>query len=162
MDVRVTVDSGAAAGADESLIDGLLAMDGVSSVTLGDEYKAESGDLFYNVLVDSPTAEADVARALEERFSSDESVEVLSLTEEAERDARSRLKPQALRRRFRLSVLACIGISDVFSSALGRIPERRREVSSCWRRASPQAGEKDVRKRGNPHRGQAACVGCGA
>ena len=26
----------------------------------------------------------------------------------------------------------------------------------------PQAGEKDVRKRGNPHRDQAACVGCDA
>lgn len=127
-DVRVTVDSGAAAGADESLIDGLLAMDGVSSVTLGDEYKAESGDLFYNVLVDSPAAEADVARALEERFSSDESVEVLSLTEEAERDARSRAGLRLFVDVF-AGVLACIGISDVFSSALGRIPERRREVS---------------------------------
>ena len=127
-DVRVTVDGGAAAGADESLIDGLLAMDGVSSVTLGDEYKAESGDLFYNVLVDSPAAEADVAHALEERFSSDESVEVLSLTEEAERDARSRAGLRLFVDVF-AGVLACIGISDVFSGALGRIPERRREIS---------------------------------
>ena len=89
-DVRVTVEGGAAAGADEALADELRSMDGVTSVTLGDEYKADSGDLFYNVLVSSPTAEAQVAQTLKSQFADDDGVEVLSLSEEAERDARAR------------------------------------------------------------------------
>lgn len=127
-DVRITVDDGAAAGADDSLINDLLAMDGVSSVTLGDDYKSESGDLFYNVLADTPAAEAEVAHALENRFASDKKVEVLSLIEEAKRDEDSRAGLRLFVDVF-AGVLACIGISDVFSSVLGRIPERRREVS---------------------------------
>ena len=127
-DVRITVDDGAAAGADDALINDLLAMDGVSSVTLGDEHKAESGDLFYNILVTSPTAETEIAHALENRFSGNKNIEVLSLTEEAKRDEDSRAGLRLFVDVF-AGVLACIGISDVFSSVLGRIPERRREVS---------------------------------
>lgn len=127
-DVRITVDDGAVAGADDSLINDLLAMDGVSSVTLGDDYKSESGDLFYNVLTDTPAAEAGVAHALENRFSGNKNVEVLSLTEEAKRDESSRAGLRLFVDVF-AGVLACIGISDVFSSVLGRIPERRREIS---------------------------------
>ena len=127
-DVRVTVEGGAAAGADEALADELRSMDGVTSVTLGDEYKADSGDLFYNVLVSSPTAEAQVAQTLKSQFADDDGVEVLSLSEEAERDARARAGLRLFVDVF-ATILACIGVSDVFSSVLGRIPERRREVS---------------------------------
>ncbi len=127
-DVRVSVADGAAAGADERLLEELRAMDGVASVTLGDEYKAESGDLFYNVLVDSPAAEAEVTQALEAKFAGDKSVEVLSLSAEAERDASARAGLRLFVDVF-AAVLACIGVSDVFASVLGRIPERRREVS---------------------------------
>ena len=127
-DVRVSVTDGATAGADETLLEELRAMDGVASVTLGDEYKAESGDLFYNVLVDSPAAEAEVTQALETKFAGDKSVEVLSLSAEAERDASARAGLRLFVDVF-AAVLACIGVSDVFASVLGRIPERRREVS---------------------------------
>lgn len=127
-DVRVSVTDGAAAGADEALLKELRSMDGVASVTLGDEYKAESGDLFYNVLVDSPAAEAEVAQALEDQFAGDKNVEVLSLSAEAERDASARAGLRLFVDVF-AAVLACIGVSDVFASVLGRIPERRREVS---------------------------------
>lgn len=127
-DVRVSVTDGAAADADETLLEELRAMDGVASVTLGDEYKAESGDLFYNVLVDSPAAEAEVTQALETKFAGDKSVEVLSLSAEAERDASARAGLRLFVDVF-AAVLACIGVSDVFASVLGRIPERRREVS---------------------------------
>lgn len=127
-DVRVSVADGAAAGADGALLEELRSMDGVASVTLGDEYKAESGDLFYNVLVDSPAAEAEVAQALEDRFAGDKNVEVLSLSAEAERDASARAGLRLFVDVF-AAVLACIGVSDVFASVLGRVPERRREVS---------------------------------
>ena len=127
-DVRVTVEDGASSGADEALVADLLAMDGVSSVTLGDEHKASSDDLFYNVLVDSPASEAEVTRELESRFAGEKNVEVLSLSEEAERDASSRAGLRLFVDVF-AGVLACIGISDVFSCVLGRVPERRREVS---------------------------------
>ncbi|HJA29826.1 MAG TPA: ABC transporter permease [Candidatus Olsenella pullicola] len=127
-DVRVSVADGAAAGADGALLEELRSMDGVASVTLGDEYKVESGDLFYNVLVDSPAAEAEVAQALEDRFAGDKNVEVLSLSAEAERDASARAGLRLFVDVF-AAVLACIGVSDVFASVLGRVPERRREVS---------------------------------
>lgn len=116
------------ARADEALVQDLLAMDGVSSVTLGDEHKAQSGDLFYNVLVDSPAAEVEIAQELEGRFAGEKNVEVLSLTEEAARDASARAGLRLFVDVF-AGVLACIGVSDVFSCVLGRIPERRREVS---------------------------------
>ena len=127
-DVRVSVADGAAAGADETLLEELRSMDGVASVTLGDEYKAESGEIFYNVLVDSPAAEAEVAQTLEAQFAGNEDVEVLSLSAEAERDASARAGLRLFVDVF-AAVLACIGVSDVFASVLGRIPERRREVS---------------------------------
>ena len=127
-DVRVSVADGAAAGADEALLAELRSMDGVTSVTLGDAYKAESGDLFYNVLVDSPAAEAEVAQALETQFAGDKDVEVLSLSAEAERDASARAGLRLFVDVF-AAVLACIGVSDVFASVLGRVPERQREMS---------------------------------
>ena len=130
-DVRVSVADGAAAGTDETLLEELRSMDGVASVTLGDEYKAESGEIFYNVLVDSPAAEAEVAQTLEAQFAGNEGVEVLSLSAEAERDASARAGLRLFVDVF-AAVLACIGVSDVFASVLGRIPERRREVSQLF------------------------------
>lgn len=127
-DVRVIVDDGAADGADVALLGELQSLDGVTSVTLGDAYKADSGDLFYNILVDSPAAEGRVARTLEAQLADDRGVEVLSLSEEAARDANARAGLRLFVDVF-AAVLVCIGISDVFASVLGRIPERRREVA---------------------------------
>ena len=127
-DVRVTVEGAENVGPDQALVDELLAMDGVTGVTIGDAYKAGSGDLFYNVLTGSAESEARVADELTERFAGRDDIEVLSLRAEVERDA-------SVRAGLRLfvgvlaGVLACVGIADVFASVLGRIPARRREVS---------------------------------
>ena len=127
-DVRITVDRAADLGADDSLIEMVRSLDGVDDVSLGDPYKADSEDLFYNIRTESRTAEADVALQLEQRFENTEGIEVVSLSEEAERDERARAGLRLFVDVF-ASILALIGISDVFSSVLGRIPSRRREVS---------------------------------
>lgn len=127
-DVRVSVAGGAVEGADEAMVDELCSMDGVASVTLGDAYKPESEDLFYNVLAKSPAAADKITSQLKERFAGADGVEILNLTEEAERDESARTGLRLFVDIF-AGVLACIGISDVFSSVLGRMPERRREVS---------------------------------
>ena len=127
-DVRITVDGAADLGADDSLIEMVRSLDGVDDVSLGDPYKADSEDLFYNIRTESRTAEADVALQLEQRFENTEGIEVVSLSEEAERDERARAGLRLFIDVF-ASILALIGISDVFSSVLGRIPSRRREVS---------------------------------
>lgn len=127
-DVRVTVDDGAAAGTNDALVDELRGIAGVESVSVGDEYKADSGDVFYNILADSPAAATRITRTLEQRFASSDEVEVLNLAEETQRDQSARTGLRLFVDVF-AGVLACIGLSDVFSSVLGRIPERRREVS---------------------------------
>lgn len=127
-DVRVTVDDAEGTGPDQALVDEILSMDGVTDVTVGDAYKAGSGDLFYNVLTDSAASEKRSADELAERLAGREGVEVLSLRAEAERD-------ESVRAGLRLfvdvlaGVLACVGIADVFASTLGRVPAHRREVA---------------------------------
>ena len=155
----MTVEGGAAAGADEALADELRSMDGVTSVALGDEYRADSGDLFYNVLTElAGSGGADRSQELKSRFADDDGVEVLSLTEEAERDARARAGLRLFVDVF-AAILACIGISDGVLERTGQGPRApARGLPAARGRNHPQAGEKRLPARHsswqNPSRGQ--------
>ena len=127
-DVRLTFEGAASSGVNEGVVSDLRAMDGVTEVTYGDVYKADSGDAFYNVLTDSSRSASQVAAVLEERYSSERGVEVLNLEQEAVRDERSRSGIRLFIDVF-AAVLAAIGVADVFASVLGRIPTRRHELS---------------------------------
>lgn len=127
-DVRVTFEGAARYGENEDVTSVLRSLDGVTEVTYGDTYKADSGDAFYNVLIDSSSSARQVTFVLEERFSDEQGVEVLNLEEEAARDERSRSGIRLFIDVF-AAVLVAIGIADVFASVLGRIPTRRHELA---------------------------------